>query len=140
MLPDYLELIQYKNDQVVTHFCHNHPEVSLEAGYQLFEDLLSWLWLNKQRALQGKKTPLFGPLLQLDKMWHIFILHTKDYFEFSKAYFGDYFHHHVEPLGFEHHLKEEELSDYLNDCFDYLDGGWVERCFSAALNETERTD
>ncbi|MCL9684785.1 hypothetical protein [Legionella maioricensis] len=126
-------LLQYKNEQVVTHFCHFHPAFSLSEAQQLFEDLLAWMGLSWQRTLLGKKTYLFGPLLIMDEMWHTFILHTQDYYHFSMTYFGEYVHHHVEPIGFEHVLEEDELTDFLQDCFNYLDAAWVERRFSGAL-------
>ncbi|HAU1151783.1 TPA: hypothetical protein JBI12_07515 [Legionella pneumophila] len=130
------ELLHYKNEKIVTHFCHSHPEYSIQEGLILFEDLLAWMWLNKQRNLRGKKTYLFGPLLILDEMWHSFILHTRDYVAFSMKYFGEYFHHDVEPSGFEHVLDEEELTDFLQDCFQYLNKEWVERRFSMVFSET----
>ena len=127
------ELKKYKNQKVITYFCYHHPEYSLDDGRCIFEDLLSWMWLNNQRSKVGKKTYLFGPLLILDEMWHTFILHTRDYIDFSMHYFGEYVHHDVEPIGFEHLLDEDELTDFLQDCFDYLDQDWVARRFSSAL-------
>ncbi len=127
-------LLCYQNEQVVSHFCHHHPEFSIQEGQQLFSDLLAWLWLSKQRATyQGKKTYFFGPLLILDELWHTFILHTHDYLSFSMEYFGEYIHHEVEPVGFERVLGEDELTDFLQDCFNYLDSSWVERRFAEAF-------
>jgi len=71
--------------------------------------------------------------LVLDELWHAFILHTRDYFDFSLRYFGDYFHHDIEPLQFEHQLDEQELNDFLADCFQFLDGDWVKRRFAGAF-------
>ncbi len=126
-------LLSYQNEQVVSHFCHHYPEFSIQEGQQLFSDLLAWIWLSKQRTIQGKKTYLFGPLLILDELWHSFILHTRDYLSFSMTYFGEYMHHEVEPVGYERVLEEEELTDFLQDCFNYLDRSWVERRFDEAL-------
>lgn len=81
----------------------------------------------------GKKTLLFGPLLEMDEMWHAFILHTEDYVAFSMQYFGGYVHHQIEPIGFEHHVQEEELQDFLQDCFLFLTPEWVTRRFAQAL-------
>jgi hypothetical protein len=107
----------------------------VQEGLVLFTDLLSWIWLNAQRVKLGKKTYLFGPLLILDEIWHAFILHTRDYVDFSTQYWGCYFHHDIEPLGFEHVLEEEELTDYLQDCFTYLGAEWVSRRFETVLLE-----
>jgi hypothetical protein len=137
MKPDLLQLKCYKNEAVVKHFCHHHPECSLDEGQELLEDLLAWMWLSNQRKKLGKKTYLFGPLIIMDEMWHVFILHTRDYVDFSMHFFDEYVHHDVEPAGFEHVMDEEELTDFLQDCFNYLDHDWVTRRFSNALaNET----
>ncbi|KTD40034.1 hypothetical protein [Legionella parisiensis] len=127
-------LLDYKNKAVINHFRHIHPEFSEQESQVLFTDLLSWMWLNAQRAKQGKKTYLFGPLLILDKLWHSFILHTRDYVDFSMRYFNVYFHHDVEPIGQEHVMEEDELNDYLQDCFTYLGPEWVERRFAIAFD------
>ncbi|MGC1183420.1 hypothetical protein [Legionella sp.] len=127
------ELLHYRNTDVVNYFRHYHPEFSLQEAQVLFDDLLGWMWLNKQRIKHGKKTYLFGPLLILDKLWHAFILHTQDYMNFSIQYFGAYFHHNVEPIGFEHIMEEDELQDYLHDCFSYLGEEWVVRRFKEFL-------
>jgi hypothetical protein len=126
-------LLLYKNESVLTRFCHLHPQYSLQDGEQLFQDLLAWLWLKNERAKHNKPTYLFGPLLVLDELWHLFILHTRDYTDFSLNYFGEYVHHDPEPVGFEHYLNEDELKDYLTDCFLHLEASWVERCFAGAL-------
>ncbi len=131
-------LLDYKNKVVVNHFCHHHPEFSEQEGQALLEDLLAWMWLNVQRAKQGKKTYLFGPLLILDELWHTFILHTRDYVDFSIRYFDTYLHHDVESIGQEHIMEEEELTEYLHDCFTYLGSEWVARRFATALTETNR--
>lgn len=133
MPPDLTAILNYKNEQVVAHFCQFHPEYSIQEGNELFTDLLAWMWLNRKRLSMGKSTYLFGPLLIIDQLWHSFILHTRDYHTFSNHYFGDYFHHEVEAVGFEHLISEEELSDFLQDCFEHLGRGWVERRFSGAL-------
>lgn len=128
------EVLSYKNTSVLKQFCYAHKQFSLAEAEQLFEDLLAWLWVKAERARQNKPTYLFGPLLILDELWHLFILHTRDYIYFSTHFFGEYVHHEPEPAGFEHHLTEEELSDFINDCFEHLGGEWVERRFAEALS------
>lgn len=128
-----VRLLEYKNSKVITHFCYHHPQWTASQAEQLFNDLLAWMWLNKQRVQEKKKTYLFGPLLILDEIWHTFILHTRDYVDFCQNYFNDYFHHDVEPIGAEHMLEEEEITDFLQDCFKYLSQEWVERRFDACI-------
>jgi hypothetical protein len=133
MITELSKILTYTNQSVITHFCQQNPEYSLQEGQELFQDLLAWFWLKYQRSKRDKATYLFGPLLVLDELWHIFILHTRDYTNFSLHYFGEYVHHDPEPVGFEHVLNEEEISDYLMDCFNYLDEEWMARRFAEAL-------
>jgi hypothetical protein len=133
MSTDLSVLLGYRNPTVIAYFCHSHPEYTVQEGQTLFADLLGWMWLNKHRATQGKKTHLFGPLLVLDELWHAFILHTQEYMNFSMQYFAAYFHHDIEPIGFEHQMQEDELRDYLQDCFNLLGEEWVMRRFTDAL-------
>ncbi|MBA2709560.1 MAG: hypothetical protein H0U57_03085 [Tatlockia sp.] len=132
--PKLSELKGYKNSKVLTYFLQKNSEISLEMGQELFDDLLRWMYLSAQRKMESKLTKLFGPLLILDELWHIFILHTRDYIDFCNHYFGEYFHHDVEPIGFEELLEENELEDYLKDCFKYLGSEWVERRFSLVFS------
>lgn len=134
MNPELSALLQYDCPSVIHHFCNHHPQYSEQDGRTLFKDLLAWMWLSQQRNKSDKKTYLFGPLLVLDEMWHSFILHTRDYVNFSNQFFGEYFHHEVELAGFEHQLSEDELTDFLQDCLKYLDEGWLERRFSEVMS------
>lgn len=126
-------VLEYQNKEVVEYFCYHHPELSEQEVQTLFTDLLAWIWLKTQRGQMGKKTFLFGPLLLLDELWHTFILHTRDYIQFSNKYFKTYVHHDVEPVGQEHVMEEEEISDFLHDCFNYLGSEWITRRFATAL-------
>ncbi|CDZ76930.1 hypothetical protein BN59_01209 [Legionella massiliensis] len=130
-LPPLGELLAYQNEAILGYFCHKHPSYTEERAKQLFTDLMGWMWLNLHRQNNHRQTYLFGPLLALDELWHGFILHTRDYLAFCQHYFGEYFHHDVEPIGLEHELTTEELADFLNDCFEYLGTDWVNRYFSS---------
>ena len=134
-LPELPELLTYKNEQVVRYCCHHHPDITYQHANELFTDLLAWLWLNAYRQNNGKRTYLFGSLLVLDEVWHAFILHTRDYYNFCQLFFIDYFHHDIEPIGIEHQLLPEEIEDFLKDSFDFLGEAWVMRYFSNLLNE-----
>ncbi|STY30566.1 Uncharacterized conserved protein [Legionella wadsworthii] len=129
-------VLEYKNKKVVEYFCHHNPELSEQEVQTLFTDLLAWIWLKVQRDQNGKKTYLFGPLLILDQLWHTFILHTRDYIYFSNQYFNTYVHHDIEPPGQEHVMEEDEISDFLQDCFTYLGSEWITRRFATALMDS----
>ena len=131
------EVLRYQNADVVHQICHHQPQYSLKESQQLFVDLLAWLWFKNEREKQKKTTYLFGSLLVLDELWHLFILNTHDYVNFSQQYFGHYLHHRPEPIGFEHELSDDALQEYLDDCFNYLGQQWVERRFAQAFGEHE---
>lgn len=128
-LTDFLD---YKNPTIIDYYSY-HRQLPLEEVQQNFSDLLAWFWLNEYRLSLGKKTYLFGPLLNLDDLWHTFILHTREYLVFSQQFFGTYYHHDVETPGQEYELNEEDLRDLLNDCLENLGEEWVERCFKTTL-------
>ena len=123
------------NPAVAAHFCRQHPEYDAAKANQLFQDLLSWMWLTLERKQRGRDTWMFGPLLVLDAMWHIFILHTRDYSNFCQTHFGAYFHHDVESPEDAHEQSPEALEDFLMDCFTHLGEAWVMRCFEGAFIE-----
>ncbi len=124
------DVLSYQNNVVVKHFCAHHPHFTQDEAQQIFADLLAWLWLREQRQKKNEKTYLFGPLLVLDDMWHCFILHTREYHHFCMSYFAQYLHHDPEPVGEEYCMSEEEITDFLADCFTYLDEAWVDRRFA----------
>lgn len=127
------QLLAYENKPVTARYCQEYPETTVNHSEQIFQDLLCWLWLNACRKHKNLKTHMIGPLLELDNMWHVFILHTRSYIDFCQQYFGEYFHHDVEPMGVEHELSPEELEEYLSDCYDQLGEEWVLRNFGRLL-------
>lgn len=128
-MPELSRVLSYHNASVINQFRTEHPEKSPEEAKQIFQDLLSWLWLSEYRAQQQLTTHMIAPLVMLDKMWHCFILHTQDYTDFCQHHFDRYLHHVVEPIGDEYTPPMDELSAYLSDCFDQLGEAWVVRNF-----------
>lgn len=126
-------MLTWNNTVVLDYFCHHNPEYTAPEARQLFQDLLAWMWLTIHRKNRQKETWLFGPLLALDTLWHAFILHTRDYSAFCQTHFGHYFHHDVEPVGAEHQQSPEDLTDFLQDCFEFLGEDWINRYFAQAL-------
>jgi hypothetical protein len=130
LLPELKHVLAYKNNALISYFCHHHKDVGTKEATQLFEDLLAWLWLNAYRKTKAQDTYLFGPLLKLDDLWHAFILHTRAYHTFCNDYFGEYFHHEIEPVNSEHIVSADELADFLSDAIDNLGVPWVTRYFA----------
>lgn len=125
-------VLAYKNNQVIEQFCRENPEISGEKARQTFEDLLAWLWLSENRHQRQLKSHMIAPLIPLDKIWHVFILHTRSYAEFCQHYFNRYLHHEVEHHGKESVLSIDELSAYLHDAYEHLGESWLIRNFELA--------
>ena len=131
--PDLDRILAYRNSAVITQYCLEHTEKSAEQALQIFQDLLAWLWLSENRTRRQLQTHMIVPLAELDKMWHVFILHTRDYSAFCEEYFKRYLHHEVEQAGNEYTMATDELSAFLGECYDYLGEAWLMRNFSSVL-------
>jgi hypothetical protein len=123
------DVISYVNPASIKQFCIENPEKTAEEAKQIFQDLLSWLWLAENRLKRQLATHMIAPLVKLDAMWHIFISHTQDYTEFCQTYFDRYLEHLPEPIGHEYAMTPDELSAFLEECYDYLGEGWLARNF-----------
>lgn len=122
-------ILAYQNNQVIHQFCQENPDKTVDQAQQLFADLLAWLWLSEHRNQRQLKSHMIASLQMLDEMWHVFILHTRSYTDFCQQYFHRYLHHEVEHHGNEHELTTDELTEYLNECYDYLGEDWLLRNF-----------
>ncbi len=122
-------ILTYQNNLVIQQFCQEYPDKTVEQAQQIFHDLLAWLWLSEHRNQKQLKSHMIAPLHILDKMWHVFILHTRSYTDFCQQYFQRYLHHEVEHHGSEHLMSAEELTEYLNDAYEYLGEAWLLRNF-----------
>jgi hypothetical protein len=126
-LPPLDDLLDYSNEIVIQRYSIENPTVAHADAEQLFTDLLAWMWLCLARKQQELTTHLIQPLNHLDAMWHLFILHTRDYNAFCQRYFGAYFHHDHSTLNNEYELSQQELIEYLTSCYDFLGEAWVLR-------------
>lgn len=132
--PDLNAVLAYENDAVVQRYCAEYPQVSHETAQQIFKDLLAWLWLSEHRLARQLTSHMITPLAVLDEMWHIFILHTRNYSGFCQQYFNRYLHHEVEHAGAKYHFTSDELTSYLEECYQYLGEGWLTRNFAEMLS------
>ena len=92
-------ILQYKNPEVVARFSKSLG-IPTKTSELIFKDLLRFLWLSQNAKIENSKKPgsapnvvLMNGILILDEMWHIFILYTAEYTQFSERYFGAYLHH-----------------------------------------------
>ncbi|MCE3044441.1 hypothetical protein [Legionella sp. 16cNR16C] len=134
LLPLRIVLGAY-NERILRHYASNNPSLSFQQCQQLWKDLLGWMWLTQYRKSLDKATYLFGPLLQLDDLWHFFILNTRDYCEFCERYWGEYFHHDMETPHEAHQLTADELADFLEDAIEFLGEDWIDRYFHHLFTE-----
>jgi hypothetical protein len=132
LLPTLKEVVAYQHEGVIRRFCYDNPAFSVSQIQQDFQDLLAWLWLNVKRRKLGRKTYIFGPLRHLDNLWHLFILHTRDYSSFCTHFFNEYIHHETEPPGEEYLVSESDLEEFLSDAYDHLGHAWVSKWFQTA--------
>lgn len=81
----------------------------LETSYKLADELKKWLVLCS--AKDNPNYQLIGPV---DDMWHIFLLYTKEYADFSRV-IGSYIHHVPhDPDAVEATLNNKPLADEIN--------------------------
>ena len=93
------EVMQFKCKKTIQAF-HCTYGISLEESTVIFEDLIRFLWVSrnyKDLNLDHSVHSIDPAIIVIDEMWHTFILHTNEYFEFCAKYFGDYLHHVPTP-------------------------------------------
>ena len=83
-----------ENDELVVDSFIDRFNVSMEEASDIFEETKKWLWLSAQ-AEKKRHGGLFidKPLLVIDEMWHVFLLHSRLYYNFCFKYFDTYIHH-----------------------------------------------
>jgi hypothetical protein len=132
-------VLAYRHSGVIRRNCKEQG-ASPEKGEELFREMLKWLYLCYRYALDerphGFACSMTPELLQLDEMWHCFVLHTRDYADFCDTHFGFFLHH--EPQSDEegdapHQGNiENELTEQLTFTHEVLGEetlrGWYEEC------------
>lgn len=96
------EVLAYQHPAVVRRFQKEHPERA-HAAEQIFSDLLRFFWSSKKHYNDQLERPdderlkfvfiMDEEMREIDQMWHVFLLYTKDYMDFCQKYFGEYLHH-----------------------------------------------
>jgi hypothetical protein len=146
MLCELHEIENYKNPPVVKRFQKEFPEKA-ERAEEIFTDLMRFFWGTKRHVLDRKAAPqnpnldfffiMDEDMREIDQMWHIFLLYTRDYMEFCQKYFGEYLHHQPDlvPLFEREGFKfDTNLERFLHYSFDLFGAKVIERWFSASLS------
>ena len=84
--------LYYRNDAVIDRYCTDHHH-SITYGRDVFMQLLKWLYISNELKLQGMTAFITYEIAEIDNMWHIFLLFTKDYETFCDRYFKHFIHH-----------------------------------------------
>jgi hypothetical protein len=138
------EVMSYRHPAVVRRFQRDFPEKADRAEV-LFQDLVLFFWSSKKHARDRAQAPenpalnfvyiMDEEMRDIDQMWHVFLLYTKDYMDFCLKYFGEYLHHlpdivpTFEKGSFDF---ESNLAKFLNYIYDELGEAVVRRWFPEA--------
>ena len=123
------ELLKYRNSKITDNLVRYYFKFSKEEVEDIFVEMLKWLWLcanayqERRKGIPNvpKRLNIQSGMLVLDVIWHVFVLHTKDYQGFCNEYFGEFIHHspaHGEYIP----PTEEETTIQLSYIFDKLQG------------------
>ncbi|MET3623284.1 glycine-rich domain-containing protein [Burkholderia ambifaria] len=86
------KLAEYQNDSVVKKF-RDEWSVSEQAAQEIFEETKKFLFLANHAQKRCITFEIDESVLIIDKMWHTFILFTKEYAGFCDTFFGRMLHH-----------------------------------------------
>jgi hypothetical protein len=142
------KILEYKHEAVVNRFKREYPAKASNAE-EVFEDLLRFFWGTKQHAQDRLHDPtnenlqfffiMDTDMRDIDLMWHLFLLYTRDYQDFCQRYFGEYLHHQPDLVPMfekQGYNFKENLEKFLNYTFDIFGESVVKRWFSATLADT----
>lgn len=140
------KLLEYKNTQVLNRYKKDYPNNKLKAE-EAFPELLKYLWISQKHKEDLCHFPedeelsfscgIYHEMLDIDDMWHTFLLFTKDYMAFCEQFFGKYLHHtpalEDEPAQVDDF--EINFSRYLFYIYDNLGEETVRKWFGQLLVE-----
>ncbi len=133
MLPELNDILAYKNADILARFEIDYPQAKLSAQ-DAFEELKKYIWLclkhradklnEPENALLNFSCVMHHEMVEIDYMWHTFILFTQEYHDFCNNILkSGYFHHQPNvnmqaPAPSEDYA--EELERYLSYIYDNL--------------------
>ena len=128
-------VLAYKHPAVVARYLKDFGG-DQSAAEELFLELMRWLYCCARATEPGKRAAIvsmYPEILRIDDMWHIFILHTRDYAGFCERYFGRFIHHDplppVAPRERDENEVNAELEAFLSLLYDELGETTVRRWF-----------
>jgi len=120
------KVLEYKNQKVIDKTIL-YFNITTEEANEIFQELLKWLWLCAKAKYERNQNKIEVPpvlnvqagIIIIDEIWHIFLLHTRDYEEFCHKYLGTFVHH--SPAGIERFPPSRlETKNQLSYIYDNL--------------------
>lgn len=132
-LPDINHLIRYENNKVISRYNQDFPHAKMRADDALTE-LMKFVWLcckhksdrndNPENNVLNFSCMIHPEMVDIDNMWHTFLLFTKDYHQFCNDYLDGNFFHHEPVIDTDNPMSDEtyeqELTRYLSYIYDNL--------------------
>lgn len=86
------EVLAYQHPGTIRRYCKENRATPQEAEV-VFREMLKFLYLSAQAAGEGVGCAVTAEIEKLDRMWHTFLLFTRDYAEFCDRHFGVFIDH-----------------------------------------------
>jgi hypothetical protein len=103
--------LSYENPDIVTKFCDEHS-LDIVLGREYFQEVKKFLYLC------ANTSDRLAPSAELDKIWHTFILFTKDYRLYCQKFLGKFIDHvpevRKEPSEVKENCLQNTISHYEN--------------------------
>lgn len=77
---------------VIERYCRDYKH-SIDYGIEVYKAFLKFMYLMDMLYQKKVKVHMLKEILEVDRMWHTFLLFTADYAEFCHQYFGRFLHH-----------------------------------------------
>ena len=136
------EILKYKNPDVVRRFQKDFPDKAHRAEV-VFADLMRFFWGTKKHLIEKGVSPSNSDLdfvyimdeemREIDQMWHVFLLYTRDYTNFCLQFFGEYLNHQPDlaPIFEKAGMSfETNLQKFLTFNFDLFGETVIRRWFA----------
>lgn len=117
------DFLGYKNERVIKRYMKD-LNVEHEVAENVFDEMLKFLYL-----CTIMPTPCSPPSKEIDNMWHLFILHTIDYFIFCEEYCGQYIHH--DPTESPYTNNRQEMYEVAIQTFSNLEPKFWKHLFTS---------
>lgn len=135
-LPHLSSVLKYKNEHVIKRYMKDFGATRKQANH-LFQEILKFLWLSRKAERLDVKVSIamYPEMIDIDNMWHTFLLFTPDYFKFCEKYFGGYLHHQPNTSNKPMPKKqfEKEFTSFLSFTYDHLGEKTVRDWFKSLL-------